>query len=284
MNEIDWRTRYPRVRAAAALARVRAFQRPQLLRAIEHFDEEPDPGAVAFRVEEMADDDEEFMSAVLGAVDAYLARDPAVPGRHRDRVERATVRILKAGPFHLYGPSLERLVDHPRKRFRLQAYRAMKQRRLGLGETRTLVTKLKAGGDPELLEVVIRGNQKVVAEEADYLETVIEQRYGNSRVPGAQDSRIYWLSRVIEARIRVGTLATEDVADLDPYAFVLGVGRARSRRFLPPIRRLFDARNDDFHFVRTYVWALGQLRAANEIKHAQVVIEEQIARFSPPRV
>jgi hypothetical protein len=153
------------------------------------------------------------------------------------------MQLAKALPnTELYEHALADL-KHCRKHRRIGAYKAL--RKIGICKELAprLVERYRETGDQDLLTLIARSPEAVVAIDSDLLLSELEEHY--------------WRVRVIEAIISKYSDRARRYVSAYPSEFVHAVGRLRAIHFVSEIRELVRSHLSDWELLSLSAWTLG---------------------------
>jgi hypothetical protein len=203
---------------------------------------------------------------VVDLIRSVIGHSETLPSNQRVAADRAVYRLLhRVDGADAVALALECLA-HRRTYVRKAAYRFFATRGVPPDQAHALIEHADRFESQEPLQVLARSPEAVTTVDGWLLMSLLDDRY--------------WRMRILEAYLIVGKRIERRLAGGYPIEFVWASARQPSSASLPRLRALFREHRGDPEFVRWYIWALGKVGAARELKRIRPEAEALVARWN----
>jgi hypothetical protein len=145
-------------------------------------------------------------------------------------------------------------LDHPRKTRRKWAYAAFRGKPLSAEAALKLGRIFQRTRDKAALPFIIAAPESLQLLGPEFLLGKLVANDQN-----------YWRARVLQTLLSCDRNAAVVLSRRYPVEFVRSAGRTQDVSLIPVIQSLFEANAHNFGFLATYTWALGKLKASEEL-------------------
>ncbi len=225
-------------------ARVRVLRFSELVERIPGLLSDPDREEIIRRFREI-EMNPTGGAVLLPAIQAFAEVSERLPSRDRARADAIVGRLSRTLPPPLGVPFALREVHHPRMKRREHAFKVLRDVDVPVDCLGDLVAGFQQTSDQKFLQLIARKPVLVVASDAKYLLSNLDERY--------------WRMRVIESLLRARVEGCEQFRDEYPYEFAHAVGRSHAFTYAANLHALLPAHEQDPEFVAIYTWAMGVL-------------------------
>ena len=200
------------------------------------------------------------------AITTLAKRSENAPSALKKKLERVVLRLARILPSKLAIPFVEPYIDHCYKNRRGWAYKVLRTKRIPKGMATKLVDVFRRTGEEEALELIVRHPECVPEVDPEFLLKNIGEKY--------------WRGRVMEALLVHKRAAALALAARYPFEFAHAVGRTADKTLRVPLRELLQANLCDLEFLSIYAYALGKIRAKEELEALSTLTLRRTGRFS----
>ncbi len=248
-----------------ALVRCRSVD--ELICSVPRLWENPLASEFAYRLSELELSDE-HVQRLLQALVKLAENSEGISGRERANADRILLRLTRALPLPAANELAELFLEHHRKPLRRIAYRVLRNAGVTSQMALRLLDLFRRTGDEELLELIARTPEAVVAVEVKMLLQSLSDRY--------------WRARVIEALLTRDQPSAVRYAREYPKEFVHAVGRVADSSLLHTVDSLFADNCNDTEFLSLFAWALGKLGARERLDVLMLYVQDQMESLETP--
>lgn len=238
-----------------SLAEARCMPFDEMLIKIENLPEQSNYREITFHACEYKLSQNQGFS--LGeAVRVLAERVDELPSKKKAAYDRAVKRMLSRLPAEVAWSVAAPWLEHKRKFRREIAYSAL--RKTGVDENAgvQLLDIYDRTGDQSALELIARNPEATRNIEVESAIRLFEDQY--------------WRMRMVEAVLIDEASRAISIKYSYPREFTQAVGRQKAKELLPELRLLLEKNAEDLSFLSIYAWALGQLKAMNDLNQLRI--------------
>ena len=240
------------LRRTIDFARLRCMPREQVLQRVLDVDSE-EMDAYVYRLRELALTTAEF-EFLTEAMTCVANRTVTAAPDVRSKVDKLLLALVRLLPSELAMRFAEPYLEHARKTRRRWAYAAFRGKVLSAEAAAKLARVFKKTGDKAALPFVIAAPESLRLLGPEFL---LEELAGKDQH--------YWRGRVLQTLLSYDRTAAIALSQSYPMEFVHAAGRTEDKSLVPAIRSLFEANAQNPKFLGMYTWALGKLKASEEL-------------------
>lgn len=246
------------IKRAIGYAYVRCLSTKELIDRVIGFDKGNQLSIYVYRLYEIELTDSD-LKKLADAMGKLARRSENFPSRLKTIVDRALLRLLRLLPSQLAVQFAIPYLDHRRKSRRQWAYYAMRVVPIDSMLAAKLEKVYHETKDIEALKILVLNPDQVRKIGIDFLLRTFTDSY--------------WRARVFEAALISDRPTALRLAGRYPIEFTHAVGRVEDPALIKPLKVLFKSNSRSSEFLSIYAYALGKLKAINEIR----MLEEYIS-------
>lgn len=255
IEDFRTRTQLGKLDRAIQRALLRCLSPDEITERIAKLDEGDDANDYVRRLSEMELPDSEW-DRLVDAMDSLAQRSEDVPSRLKAKLDRTLLRLVRLlvrlRQIDLANHFAEPFVDHRRKARREWAYAALRKKQISQSIAVKLLKVFHQTGDQEALQLIVRNPERVPEIGADVLMENLDEEY--------------WRARVVAALLLHDRQSALSLSHQYPFEFAHAVGRVEDTSLLSSLSDLLDDNQDDLEFLSIYAYALGKLRAKDQLE------------------